>query len=51
MTEGKLARAEEQKPYAVDLIGEFIDSVAAEGHGRVGRHGRAISRRSPRSTR
>ncbi len=31
MTEGKLARAEEQKPYAVDLVGEFIDSVVAEG--------------------
>ncbi|MBP5857373.1 type VI secretion system contractile sheath large subunit [Marivibrio halodurans] len=31
MTEGRLARAEEQKPYAVDLVGEFIDSVVAEG--------------------
>jgi len=31
MTEGKLARDPEQQDYARDLIGEFIDSVVAEG--------------------
>ncbi|MEQ9490612.1 MAG: type VI secretion system contractile sheath large subunit [Alphaproteobacteria bacterium] len=31
MTEGKLARDPEQQGYARDLIGEFIDSVVAEG--------------------
>lgn len=31
MVEGKLARDEDQKPYARDLVGEFIDSVIESG--------------------
>lgn len=35
MTEGKLARDDSQKPYARDLVGEFVNEVLAQEGGRV----------------
>jgi len=33
MTEGKMARDDAQRPYARDLLAEFVDQVLAESHG------------------